>query len=213
MILRCPIHKAYINRRKVCVVNQLFGENPNLTINGLKYYDNRGHLGVDFRTKSDWQWMWEHLKGFVGVETNTNEQNGLIPIVAAHDGYLVSGFNDNYKEGIYMRIQDKENPEYETFYFHLSKLRRWKGDTNDWSPDAPEFVKAGTIIGWGGNSGRYTTGAHLHFELRKNGVPIDPMPYFKDQTLYQRMFSQWQQKWFHKGKEITRQEADIILKS
>jgi murein DD-endopeptidase MepM/ murein hydrolase activator NlpD len=53
----------------------------------------------------------------------------------------------------------------ETLYAHLSHIRARVG----------EHVEAGTWIGTAGCTGS-CTGTHLHFELRKHGVPVDPMP-------------------------------------
>jgi murein DD-endopeptidase MepM/ murein hydrolase activator NlpD len=55
-----------------------------------------------------------------------------------------------------------------TLYAHNHELRTQAG----------AVVEAGTVIATVGQSGR-TSGPHLHFELRKNGVPVDPLPYFK----------------------------------
>jgi murein DD-endopeptidase MepM/ murein hydrolase activator NlpD len=52
---------------------------------------------------------------------------------------------------------------YTTTYAHMSKLSVEKGDK----------VKKGDCIGFSGNTGR-STGAHLHYEIRLNGTPIDP---------------------------------------
>ena len=55
---------------------------------------------------------------------------------------------------------------YTTWYAHLSSITTWVG----------EEVTGGTRLGYVGSTG-HSTGPHLHFELRKNAVPIDPMPY------------------------------------
>ena len=40
------------------------------------------------------------------------------------------------------------------------------------------FVKAGEVVAYSGNQGTLSTGPHLHFELWKNGTPINPEPLF-----------------------------------
>jgi hypothetical protein len=51
----------------------------------------------------------------------------------------------------------------ETYYAHLSAIEVSAGD----------YIQAGQVVGLGGNTGR-SYGAHLHFEVRFLGVPIDP---------------------------------------
>lgn len=55
-----------------------------------------------------------------------------------------------------------------TFYAHQSRIIVKKGD----------FVKKGDEIGRVGASG-YATGPHLHFEIRENGRPVNPLKYLK----------------------------------
>lgn len=59
----------------------------------------------------------------------------------------------------------------ETYYGHLSKMFVKEN----------EIVKAGEIIGCGGNTGR-STGAHLHFEIRYQGQSFDPERFFNFET-------------------------------
>ena len=49
-------------------------------------------------------------------------------------------------------------------YKHNGSLTKSQGD----------LVKAGEVIATSGNTGDYTTGPHLHFELWNNGYPINP---------------------------------------
>jgi len=39
-----------------------------------------------------------------------------------------------------------------------------------------DFVQAGEVIAYSGNQGSLSSGPHLHFELWKNGTPINPEP-------------------------------------
>jgi peptidoglycan hydrolase-like protein with peptidoglycan-binding domain len=55
---------------------------------------------------------------------------------------------------------------YTTWYAHLSTITTYVG----------QHVSGGTRLGLVGATG-HATGPHLHFELRRNAVPIDPVPY------------------------------------
>jgi peptidoglycan hydrolase-like protein with peptidoglycan-binding domain len=60
---------------------------------------------------------------------------------------------------------------YQTWYAHLSAFAVSQGAS----------VAGGVVIGRVGTTGR-STGPHLHFELRHDGVPINPVPYLLPST-------------------------------
>ncbi len=60
----------------------------------------------------------------------------------------------------------KHGSDYVTAYAHCSKLIKRVNDS----------VKKGDLIGYVGSTGR-SQGAHLHYELRINGLPVDPELY------------------------------------
>jgi len=54
-----------------------------------------------------------------------------------------------------------------SIYKHNSELLKKTGD----------YVRAGEPIAFIGNSGEFTSGHHLHFELWYNGIPVNPREY------------------------------------
>lgn len=82
-------------------------------------------------------------------------------VFAAFDGVIrVTKFD---RKGFGNVIVIRHQQGLETIYGHLSKVLV---ETN-------QIVKAGDLIGLGGNSG-HSTGSHLHFETRYLGEPFDP---------------------------------------
>lgn len=55
---------------------------------------------------------------------------------------------------------------FQTYYAHLTYIYSKVG----------EKVKSGNVVGFVGSTGQ-STGNHLHYEIRKDGVPINPMPF------------------------------------
>ena len=61
--------------------------------------------------------------------------------------------------------------ETEYYYAHVSELLVYEG----------EAVEAGQIVARVGSTGR-STGSHLHFEIRVDGTPVDPLPILDSRT-------------------------------
>ena len=94
--------------------------------------------------------------------------------ISAKKGSLVySTANGTIKKVLYSkygygnRILVKHENGYETLYAHLGKIYVKNGD----------FVKKGQPIGTISSSG-LSTGPHLHYEIHKNNIPVNPMGYF-----------------------------------
>jgi murein DD-endopeptidase MepM/ murein hydrolase activator NlpD len=82
------------------------------------------------------------------------------PVRAARSGRVsYSGWSSGY--GRVVMIEHDQG--YTTVYGHLSESFVAEG----------QYVKVGQSIAAMGNTG-YSTGPHLHFEVRKNGTPINP---------------------------------------
>jgi murein DD-endopeptidase MepM/ murein hydrolase activator NlpD len=94
-------------------------------------------------------------------------------IYAAADGVVeFTGARGTY--GKLIEIDHGYN--YKTIYAHLSFINVREGQS----------VKRGTLIGRMGRTG-VTTGTHLHYEVIKNGVRVNPVDYFFDEADYTRV--------------------------
>ena len=86
-----------------------------------------------------------------------------LPVWAAASGTIISaGFSDGGGNVIVVDHGVKRGVNLTTRYLHLSGYERTSGT-----------VAAGDIIGYVGTTG-LSTGCHLHFETRENGVPVNP---------------------------------------
>ncbi len=87
------------------------------------------------------------------------------PIYATADGRVIdAGFNTG---GFGNRVVINHGYGYETLYGHMYKIKARVG----------EQVKRGEVIGYIGNTGK-STGPHCHYEVHRNGIPVDPIYYF-----------------------------------
>lgn len=102
-----------------------------------------------------------------GASTNHQGVDWATPVgtaIYASSGGVVTraGWGSGYGYCVYIRHPDGK----ETRYGHLSKVLVSSGQS----------VKQGQKIALSGNTGR-STGPHLHFEIRINGVAVNPLKY------------------------------------
>jgi len=91
-------------------------------------------------------------------------------VYATGDGKVTRADANSSGYGNHIRIDHGYG--YVTLYAHLSKIKVKAG----------QKVKRGDIIGLVGNTGK-SMGPHLHYEVRKEGQPINPINfYFNDLT-------------------------------
>lgn len=83
------------------------------------------------------------------------------PILASADGIVDFTASLTVGYGRYVRIRHDDN--YITLYAHLSEINVREGQS----------VAKGQMIGKSGSTGN-STGPHLHFEVRKSNIQIDP---------------------------------------
>jgi len=132
------------------------------------YFSQRGFFGMPF---ASWGkgWSSRYGKRSDPLTGETRMHKGMdfkakygADVFASATGTVIfAGVSGGYGN----LIQIRHANGYTTYYGHLSKILVKQG----------QKVKRGTRIGKVGTTGR-VTGPHLHFEIRKNGKPINPLP-------------------------------------
>lgn len=129
---------------------------PARSVNGISAY---------FRDKDyPFRYLFEHTGIDLPIKSGT-------AIKAAASGYIAWARNNKSYGNNIMVIH---NEGIATVYAHLSRFNVKEG----------EYVKRGEIIAYSGGipgtpGAGFSTGAHLHFEVRVNGLPADPLDYLE----------------------------------
>jgi hypothetical protein len=96
-----------------------------------------------------------------GIDLSANMKS---PVVAAAMG-TVETVSSNERSGNYVVI--KHNQEFSSVYCHLFEVLVGVGTP----------LKIGDTFALSGSAGKYSTGPHLHFEIRLRGNSVDPRAY------------------------------------
>jgi len=112
------------------------------------------------------------LRGSITRGFNSSEGHFAVDIAPGTDNAVLATLSGtiiltewSLETGHVIGIQHDNNLI--SFYKHNASLLKETGDR----------VSAGESIAISGNSGENTTGPHLHFELWKNGIPVNPEDY------------------------------------
>ncbi len=114
--------------------------------------------GFGYRIHPIYKYMHMHTGIDITAHTGT-------PVYATGDGVIMSTQSGYIGYGIVCVINHGYN--YKTLYGHLSRLIVKPG----------QQVKRGQVIGYVGSTG-VSTGPHLHYEVRFNDRPVNPVNYF-----------------------------------
>lgn len=101
--------------------------------------------------------LFEHSGIDLGVPSGTL-------VRAAESGYVAKVAIGTKWYGNYIMIIHNNNLA--TLYAHLSAT----------NVNTDQYVTKGQVIGYSGNTG-FSSGPHLHFEVRSNGIPVNPLSY------------------------------------
>jgi len=117
-------------------------------------------LPTGSRLVSGWYFRDPRNPGHIGLDYKCRLGD---PLYAADNGAVtIAGWHGGY--GILVEVDHGNG--FITRYGHLSQLLVGGG----------QAIHQGDVIGYCGSTG-WSTGPHLHYEIRRNGVPQDPLAY------------------------------------
>jgi murein DD-endopeptidase MepM/ murein hydrolase activator NlpD len=141
-------------------------DNPDFNYTGLIWPSGQNYITATFHDP-DYPFR-RSLGEHSGVDIRASYGTTL---KAAANGYVARVKFDGTKNYAYIMIIHGDGLS--TVYGHVSGV----------SVKADDYVAQGQVIGRTGGlpgspgSGPFCTGAHLHFEVRKNGIPVNPLEY------------------------------------
>jgi len=151
------ISAAKAEREALIETREVFEANKKRYANTPSINPMRGYISSGFGKRLDpFTGVWKLHEGI-----DICAPKGTLVYASADGRVSFAGWYHGYGKMIKL-----SNMNYETRYGHLDDIRVKPG----------QWVQRGDIIGTCGNTG-YTTGVHLHYEVRLNGRPVDPKQY------------------------------------
>lgn len=119
-----------------------------------------GHIAVPFGPRE--HYLKKTPEFHCGVDIAVKDR---VEVRAAMGGYVAeTGDKDHY--GLYLKIEHGDG--WQTVYGHCSQILVTEGDNVEQGDIVAEIDMAGGL-----------TDTHLHFEIWKDGMPVDPLLYLK----------------------------------
>ena len=116
-----------------------------------------------YYVSSGYAWRWGRMHN--GIDIAGGGISGK-PIVAAADGQIITASSSSGGYGNYVMVNHGSG--YVTLYGHMTY----------YCVSVGQYVSAGDVIGYVGSTGN-STGPHLHYEIRVDGSPQDPLNYYR----------------------------------
>lgn len=144
--------------KKLAAIYSLYQKNKDLLLSTPSIWPVRGWLSSYFGKRTDPFTGKEKFHDGLDIANNPG-----LPIKATADGIVIfAGERGGYGNVVVIR----HNETLETRYAHMQAYIVKVG----------QKIKKAETIGFLGNTGR-SSGPHLHYEVRKNAVPVNPMNY------------------------------------
>ena len=156
-----------------------------------------------------------------GIDLKSPDGKVGTPVYAAADGFVhrIKVKGGGYGQALYI----SHGNGYSTVYAHLDDFTeglsdyvrkeqyRLKSFQVNLFPAHDMFpVKKGELIGHMGNSG-HSYGPHLHFEVRRFGIPVNPLQYIPVPDETRPVFRKLYFHWFNPSKTPLRREKSPLL--
>lgn len=156
------VRKARFQNQSFNEIDENLGDKKFMLDHTPSIIPAKGYFSSGFGVRVD---PFEHRTAIhTGLDIADNEGKEGTPVMVSAGG-ICTFVGPDAGYGLCIRINHGNGIE--TLYGHLSRAYIWAGDE----------VQRFQVIGSMGSSGR-ATGPHLHYEVRVEGIPVNPKGYF-----------------------------------